>query len=48
MPQPTQEEIPCLLVIMRTARERDLICKALYSFRVGGPDGLFDAYEALT
>ena len=52
--EPTQElsvehdELPSLLDIMRTARQRELIYKALCCFRAGGPSGLFDAYEALT
>jgi len=42
------EEVPSLLDILRTARERDQIRKAICRFRAGGPEGLFDAYEALS
>jgi hypothetical protein len=42
------EEVPSLLDILRTARERDQIRKAICLFRAGGPEGLFDAYEALS
>jgi hypothetical protein len=42
------EEVPSLLDILRTARSRDQIRKAICRFRAGGPEGLFDAYEALS
>ena len=42
------EEVPSVLDILRTARERDQIRKAICRFRAGGPEGLFDAYEALS
>ena len=42
------EEVPSLFDILRTARERDQLRKAICRFRAGGPEGLFDAYEALS
>ena len=42
------EEVPSLLDIFRTAREREQIRMAICRFRAGGPEGLFDAYEALS
>jgi hypothetical protein len=42
------EEVPSLFDILRTACEREQIRKAICRFRAGGPEGLFDAYEALS
>ena len=43
-----QREAPSLSQIFRLACERELVGKAVCSFRTGGPEGLFDAYEALS
>jgi hypothetical protein len=47
-PSPLPERLPSLLDILRTARDRNFVRKAICGFRAGGPEGLFDAYEALT
>jgi hypothetical protein len=47
-PDPSDEDLPSLLEILQMARDRNFVRKAICSFRAGGPEGLFDAYEALT
>jgi hypothetical protein len=47
-PRPLPDHLPSLLDILRTARDRNFVRKAICAFRAGGPEGLFDAYEALT
>jgi len=47
-PDPSDEDLPSLLEILQMARDRNFVRRAICSFRAGGPEGLFDAYEALT
>src|SRR5262249_2246107 len=42
------EKAPSVSDVFRLARERELVRKAFLSFHAAGPEGLFEAYEAIS